>query len=225
MASAMAAPAAALRERILDLVRALRRASIPVAVSDELDALRAATAVDLADRSQFREALASTTVKAAAHRPTFDALFDVYFPARITAGAVAEQRDIDPFLADLVERVLDGDDAAIRRLALEAVEAFGQVRNRDGTTAYFAYRVFRAFNLAGLLRRIMAASGAQEGDPLAARWRGTSSSCGCGASERRSSPRSGAGRCRRGEPVRWPARRSVLFPRTSTSSASRTTSR
>lgn len=147
----------------------MRLASIPVAVTDDLDAMRAATVIDLADRSQFREALAATTVKSAAHRATFDALFDVYFPARAGIEGLSAPRDIDPFLADVVDRVLGGDDAALRRLALEAVDTFGQVRNRDGTTAYFAYRVFRAFNLSGLLRRIMAASGTEDGDPLAAR--------------------------------------------------------
>ena len=85
----------------------MRLASIPVAVTDDLDAMRAATVIDLADRSQFREALAATTVKSAAHRATFDALFDVYFPARAGIEGLSAPRDIDPFLVDVVDRVLD----------------------------------------------------------------------------------------------------------------------
>jgi uncharacterized protein len=162
-----------LQGRILDLARALRRAGVPVAVSDDLDAMRAAAVIDLLDRAQLRESLAAAMVKTQGHRVAFDTLFDVYFPARVDLplpdrddqGEDGGQRprDIGDFLADLVRRVLDGDELAIRRLALEAVEAYGSVQNRDGSTSYFAYRVYRHFNLGGLLRRIMDSSVTPDG--------------------------------------------------------------
>lgn len=171
-----------LQRRVLDLGHALRRANVPVAVSDGLDAMRAAALVDLLERPQLREALAATMVKSPSHRPTFDLLFDLYFPARGTQPLPDEEaavdgeptdddgerqhqeaRDIDRFLAELVMRVMQGDDNAIRRLAIEAVESYGAVQQRDGRVSFFAYRVFRNFNLGGLLRRLMMEAGAEGG--------------------------------------------------------------
>lgn len=171
-----------LQRRVLDLAHALREANVPVAVSDGLDAMRASALIDLLDRGQLREALAATMVKSPSHRATFDLLFDLYFPARggrPLPGEATEEgeqpaeydgdthhqeaRDVDQFLAELVMRVMEGDEAAIRRLAMEAVENFGAVRQRDGRVSFFAYRVFRNFNLGGLLRRLMTESG-MDGD-------------------------------------------------------------
>jgi uncharacterized protein with von Willebrand factor type A (vWA) domain len=163
-----------LDDRILDLARALRRAGVPVAVSDDLDALRAAGLVDLLHRPQLREALAATMVKTEGHRQAFDALFDVYFPARPGAGGAEDSepagqaRDVGDFLAELVARVLAGDEASVRALAVEAVDSYGGVANRDGSTAYFAYRVFRQINLAGVLRRLLGDAGRAD-DALAER--------------------------------------------------------
>lgn len=172
-----------LQGRILDLARALRRAGVPVAVSDGLDAIRAAALVDLLDREKLREALGATMIKSQGHRLAFDTLFDVFFPPRTdlpppqaagareedgTGGRARPPREVGDFLAELVRRVLEGDDAAIRRLAREAVEMYGAVQNRDGTTGYFAYRVYRHFNLAGLLRRIVESSDTPD-DALAGR--------------------------------------------------------
>jgi uncharacterized protein len=159
-----------LQDRILDLASALRRAGVPVAVSADLDAMRAATLVDLLDRTQLREALAATMVKAEGHRSAFDTLFDVFFPPHPGQRTEPEpaERDVDDFLAELVDRVRASDDEALRRLAAEAVATYGGVANRDGTTGYFAYRVFRQINLAGVLRRMMMESGTGD-DALADR--------------------------------------------------------
>ncbi|HVM20945.1 MAG TPA: VWA domain-containing protein [Egibacteraceae bacterium] len=155
-----------LQPRLLDFTRALRRAGVPVAVSDGLDAVRAVTHIDLLSRRQLHEALAATMVKSAGHRPAFDTLFDVYFPPRVGAGgpdADVAPRDVGDLLAELVQRLLDGDDTDLRRLAHEAVESFGRVEGRDGSPEYFTYRVFRSINLAGVLRRALGAAAVDEG--------------------------------------------------------------
>lgn len=157
-----AAGGGGLPQRILDLGRALRGAGVPVSTSDGLDALRAAAAVDLLERTQLREALAATMVKTAGHRRAFDVLFDVFFPAR-SGDAVPDapaERDTGDFLADLVQRIRDGDDAAITRLASEAVGTYGAAANADGTVSHYGYRVWRQINLAGLLRRLVDEAGA-----------------------------------------------------------------
>jgi uncharacterized protein len=160
-----------LPDRVLDLTRALRRAGVPTAVSDGLDAQRAAAAVDLLDREQLREALAATMVTSPAHRVAFDTLFDVFFPARLGGSEADEQprepRDITDFLAELVARIKAGDEAAIRALAAEAVESYGRVETREGTPGYYAYRVWREMSPAGLLRRLLNESGIDEQDTLA----------------------------------------------------------
>ncbi len=161
-----------MQSRLLDFTHALRRAGVPVAVSDGLDAMRATTHVDLLSRRQLHEALAATMVKSAGHRPAFDTLFDVYFPPRGAGSGEhhdpASDRDVGDFLAELVERLLEGDDAAMRRLAHEAVETFGRVEGRDGAPEYFSYRVFRNININGILRRALMAAG-DAADPLTQR--------------------------------------------------------
>lgn len=157
-----------LQARILDFVHALRRAGVPVAISDGLDAMRATAQIDLLSRAQLHEALAATTVKSAGHRPAFDTLFDVYFPPRgkalpdTAAGEAGHERDVGEYLADLVERLLAGDDAALRRMAHEAVDSFGRVEGRDGAPEFFAYRVFRNININGILRRALLQAGDRE---------------------------------------------------------------
>jgi uncharacterized protein len=156
--------------RVTDLVRALRTAGIGVAVSDGLDAIRAAGIVDLLEREQLRAALAATLVKSPGHRSAFDTLFDLYFPLRPDVGDAGDDtdRDVGDFLSELVGAILDGDDEEVDRLAREAVGSFGAVENRDGTTSWFTYRVFRHMNTAGLLRRLLGESG-HTGDDLADR--------------------------------------------------------
>ena len=155
-----------LQSRLLDFTHALRRAGVPVAISDGLDAMRATAEIDLLSRRQLHEALAATMVKSAGHRPAFDTLFDVFFPSR---GRMThdphepfEPRDVGDFLAELVDQLLGGDDAAIRRMAHEAVESFGRVEGRDGSPEYFSYRVLRSINIAGILRRALLSAGAAD---------------------------------------------------------------
>jgi uncharacterized protein with von Willebrand factor type A (vWA) domain len=176
-----------LQARLLDFHHALRDAGVPVAISDGMDAMRAACVVDLLDRAVLREALASTLTSSASHRMAFDTLFDIYFPrtsalpgegAAPAGGAGTtgppDVRDPMDLLEELVQRLLQGDlgdgGAAIRRIAQEVVAQLGRVENADGSTSYFAYRVYRHFNLRGMLRRLLQESGIdQAGDDLAAR--------------------------------------------------------
>ena len=60
---------------------ALREAGLAVSVSEGLDAVAAVRAVTLADRDVVREAYAATVVKRPVHRPVFDTIFDLYYPA------------------------------------------------------------------------------------------------------------------------------------------------
>ncbi len=172
-----------LQARLLDFTHALRDAGVPTSISDGMDAMRATGAVDLLEREVFRESLAATLTSSASHRMAFDTLFDIYFPRthalpgedEAPAGEGTGEGDpaegLDPveFLNRLVEQLLAGDDAALRAMAREAVGQFGRVENADGTSSYFAYRVYRNFNLRGLLRRLLDEGGVEEADDLVGR--------------------------------------------------------
>ena len=66
-------------ERILEFIGDLRRAELRISPSEAIDALAASSAVGLEDRDTFKTALASTLVKEARDRATFDRIFDLYF--------------------------------------------------------------------------------------------------------------------------------------------------
>lgn len=134
---------------------------MPVAVSEDLDAMRALGYVEMVDRDAFRAALATTMIKSESHRPAFDNLFDLYFGSGRGPEAL-EARDledgpVDPelFLEDLTSALLSGDGDVLRELARRAVAAFGRVESERAGSPYFEYRVFRAVDVEGLLQRLM----------------------------------------------------------------------
>jgi hypothetical protein len=65
-----------------DFIAELRTAGIPVSMSEHVDAARAVQAIDLANRSLVRSALAATLVKDGDHLPVFYTAFDVFFATR-----------------------------------------------------------------------------------------------------------------------------------------------
>ena len=161
--------------RVLDLVRALRRAGVTATQAEAIDALRTLPHLDLLEREQLREALAAVTITSHSHRRAFDELFDLYFPARPAGGDAASvgveeeagEFDPDAYLEELLEQLMEGGDDAIRRLARLAVERFGRVEGRDGGTSYFQYKVFRAVDLQQLLRDLLARTVEDEGQVTA----------------------------------------------------------
>ncbi|HVL89599.1 MAG TPA: VWA domain-containing protein [Actinomycetota bacterium] len=154
--------------RMLEFSRAMRDAGVPVAVSENLDALRALAYVPSEDREAFKAALAATMVKSEAHRKAFDTLFDLYWRTGRGTGAVEEQeqRDAPPggsdpdqmqqeYMEDLFRTLLGGDASSIREAARMAVSRFGRVEAAQSGSPYFQYRVFRAVDLDSLLARLM----------------------------------------------------------------------
>ena len=159
--------------RTVELVGALRRVGVPVSLAESIDAARALGVVDLLDREALRAGYAATMVKRPAHRPAFDTLFDLYFPAVLGAGLGSSDGEGEPGVTDdgapppdvaalraeLERLLLEGDDAALRRLARAAVAALGRADAQPGRQSFFAYRVLRALSpdtlMAGLLRAML----------------------------------------------------------------------
>ncbi|WP_018656613.1 vWA domain-containing protein [Actinomadura flavalba] len=163
-------------DRHTAFVAALREAGLPVSVAEGLDAVRALGAVDLLDRASLRAAYAATLVKRPAHRDTFDTLFDLWYPAALGDGAAhvpdrpgrtldAEGAPVpaplDPVVqerrAELEGLLLDGDEAALRQFARDAVASFGRT---PGQESWFSTGVLRSLSpetlMAGLLRSVLA---------------------------------------------------------------------
>jgi uncharacterized protein with von Willebrand factor type A (vWA) domain len=174
-----------LPERTVEFTAALRAAGLPVSSAETVDAARATGAVGLLDRELLRAAFAATMCKRPAHQPAFDMLFDLYFPPRLGDGAAAGEAGdgaagdgaaapagdpgvLDPaqlaalrqeLRDDLLRRLVDGDDEALRRFARDAVTALGVGTGAGGRPAWSAYRVMRGLSpetlISALLDRLL----------------------------------------------------------------------
>jgi uncharacterized protein len=180
----------ALLGRVMGLQAALRRAGAAVSPSAAIDAAAALGVIDLSRRSEVREALAAVSLTSGTQRATFDGLFDLFLPSRSgrgkdlddeladllegelepgderpDGGALAPET-VDPaaFVEDLIARLLEGDRDAVRRLAREAVDAFGRLPGGAGDGGWFRYRVLRVVDPIALLSELLRRSGLSDGE-------------------------------------------------------------
>ncbi len=157
-------------------LEALRGAGVPVSLAEDLDAIAAFSVLDWGDREAVRQGYAATLVKRQAQRPTFETLFDLYFPRLLGDGAgretsavsigstdaPAEVSDGPRALADLRSRLADAlveaDQEALRRLAAEAVGRFGAMRGRGpGLSSWSAYTTLQRVSPQTLVDQVVAA--------------------------------------------------------------------
>jgi uncharacterized protein with von Willebrand factor type A (vWA) domain len=159
-------------DRHIDFLEALRAAGVPVSLAEDLDAVAALSALRWDDRAQVRDGYAATLVKRHSHRPTFDTLFDLYYPRLVGDGAATDAdeeaggepgaRDgaeaLDTLRAELLEALVAGDLAAQQRLAVEAIARFGAMPGRGpGLSSWSAYTALRRLSPDDLVARIVAA--------------------------------------------------------------------
>jgi hypothetical protein len=91
-------------------IQELRRAGLPVSLTENLDAMEAVKHVPLEDRDAFKYALAATLVKSHAHWRAFETVFEVYFALRGPQYAIGgdgegtpvDDADLDEARADLL---------------------------------------------------------------------------------------------------------------------------
>jgi uncharacterized protein len=159
-------------------LEALRGAGVAVSLAEDLDAIAAFSVLDWGDREAIRQGYAATLVKRPAQRPTFESLFDLYFPRLIGEGVASpwdgdesggdepngpgQSRDSGPALeglrAELTEALAGSDDAELQRLATEAVGRFGAMRGRGpGLSGWSAYTTLQRVAPQTLVDQVVAA--------------------------------------------------------------------
>lgn len=165
---------------LVEFVEALRGQGISVGPSETVDAGRVLAALGLTDRDVLREGLACAVLRRPDHRDTYDALFDLWFPAALGARTVLVDEDQqDPaaalpvddiealreLLVDLLAANPDLADLDERLTAMIAqiVEAYGQYRSSRGPS-FSSYQALKALALDELEGRLLAGLLAPYGD-------------------------------------------------------------
>ncbi|MGB0101263.1 MAG: VWA domain-containing protein [Nocardioides sp.] len=161
-------------DRHIAFLEALRAAGLSVSLAEDLDAVAALSALDWDRREVVRAGYAATLVKKQTQRPTFDALFDVYFPRMVGDGVAGEAgrtgdeqvpdnaQGLSDFRADLLEALTgeaDGvDEQTLLDLAAEMVARFGAMPGRGpGLSSWSAYTALQRVAPSELVEQIVAA--------------------------------------------------------------------
>ncbi|MGB3476526.1 MAG: VWA domain-containing protein [Mycobacterium sp.] len=165
---------------LVGFVEALRGQGISVGPSETVDAGRVLTVIGLDDREVLREGLACAVLRRPDHRDTYDAMFDLWFPAALGGRTVVVDGDEQPaedmplpedaedmraMLLDLLTENPDLADTDPRLSAMIAaiVGAYGQYRSSRGPS-YSAYQALKALALDELEGKLLAGLLAPYGD-------------------------------------------------------------
>ncbi|MFD4180802.1 VWA domain-containing protein [Rhodococcus sp. NPDC058514] len=153
---------------LVDFVEALRKRGIAVGPSETVDAGRVMAVLDLLDRESLREGLACSLLRRPTHRATFDALFDLWFPAgvglRADGGAEVSvprtpdgEVDYDALREMIAGLLADGSPESLaltELLTAQMVEELGKYESSKGPS-FSAYQALRDVAPEQLLSRIL----------------------------------------------------------------------
>jgi hypothetical protein len=167
---------------LVEFVEALRSVGIAVGPSETVDAGQVITVLGLSDREVLREGLACAVLRRADHRETYDAMFDLWFPAALgdrtvlddeAGGADGEpdglpSQDIEAMRDALVKMLSDNPDlenmdARLAAMIAQIVESFGRYTSSRGPS-YSSYQALKAMALDELEGRLLAGLLAGYGD-------------------------------------------------------------
>jgi len=173
-----------LLDTLAGFVKELRRAGIPVSLTENLDAVQALAHIPLEDREAFKYALAATLVKSDAHWKAFETVFEVYFSLRGSRYFIdqppSEAEDLDQVVTQLVgardgessggqegltpeqlaqllfRALLEGNDAMLKAIARAAVSRYaGMEPGRPVGGTYYLYRTLRQLDLDSLMAKLI----------------------------------------------------------------------
>ena len=167
---------------LVEFVEALRGQGISVGPSETVDAGRVMSVLGLANREQLREGIACAVLRRPDHRETYDAMFDLWFPAALGARTVfvddddetdgepegLPPQDVDAMRQALLDLLEDNEDLAnlderLQRMIAQIVEAHGRYNSSRGPS-YSSYQALKAMNLDDLEGRLLAGLLAPYGD-------------------------------------------------------------
>ena len=137
----------AVAERVIRLGRSLQARGVDVAITEMIDAGRAATAVDLASREELRVALCATMIKDPRHMATFDAAFDRLFPRRPIPPAMPSEDAGDG--SDAAQVVVGGDLTGLASALVAEHAGLDDAERR--TEGHHIQRAYRGADLARLM--------------------------------------------------------------------------
>ena len=166
---------------LVEFVEALRKQGISVGPSETVDAGRVLTVLGLGDREALREGFACAVLRRADHRDTYDAMFDLFFPAALGARTVVEDddaesgneqglppEDIEALRGALIDMLSENSDLAnmderLAAMIAQIVEAYGRYQSSRGPS-YSSYQALKAMSLDDLEGRLLAGLLAPYGD-------------------------------------------------------------
>ncbi|CAM5711824.1 VWA domain-containing protein [Mycolicibacterium aubagnense] len=167
---------------LVGFVEALRKVGINVGPSETVDAGRVMATLGLGDRMVLREGLACAVLRRPDHRETYNALFDLWFPAAVGDRAVLElDEDADPenrpdrippddveaMRSALLDLLSDADmanlDDRLMAMIAQIVDAYGKYNSSRGPS-YSSYQALKAMGLDQLEGKLLAGLLAPYGD-------------------------------------------------------------
>ncbi|OBF52089.1 vWA domain-containing protein [Mycolicibacterium monacense] len=165
---------------LVEFVEALRKQGISVGPSETVDAGRVMAVLGLGDREVLREGLACAVLRRPDHRDTYDAMFDLFFPAALGGKTVLaddeadsdEQglppEDVEAMREALLKLLTDNPDLAemderLTAMIAQIVESYGRYNSSRGPS-YSSYQALKAMSLDDLEGRLLAGLLAPYGD-------------------------------------------------------------
>jgi hypothetical protein len=153
---------------LVEFVEALRGQGISVGPSETVDAGRVMATLGLGDREVLREGIACAVLRRPDHRETYDAMFDLWFPAALGARTVltdsqdheAPPDDVEAMRAMLLDLLTDSDDLdnmdeRLAAMVAQIVEAYGRYSSSRGPS-YSSYQALKAMGLDQLEGKLLA---------------------------------------------------------------------
>jgi uncharacterized protein with von Willebrand factor type A (vWA) domain len=167
---------------LVEFVEALRGVGIAVGPSETVDAGRVMSVLGLGDREVLREGLACAVLRRADHRDTYDAMFDLWFPAALGDRTVLDDednadgadqsslppQDIEAIRDALIQMLSDNPelgniDDRLAAMIAQIVEQFGRYNSSRGPS-YSSYQALKAMALDELEGKLLAGLLAGYGD-------------------------------------------------------------
>lgn len=158
---------------LVGFVEALRGQGISVGPSETVDAGRVLGALGLSNRQVLREGLACAVLRRPEHRDTYDAMFDLWWPAAVGDRTVIidggsedpdplglPPEDVEAMRAMLLDLLSDNDDLAtmdhrLAEMIAQIVEQYGKYNSSRGPS-YSSYQALKAMALDELEGKLLA---------------------------------------------------------------------